>query len=331
MLLPHPERFLTACEYEAVSLENALGDELFLALHLVMKGCNGYMGHLKHYHREQEVSLGDRSLKYMRELKMCKLKDYSMVPSPEEIRAIVADCVTASPAFAEYFIRKVFVVEKKDLPSERNNIAVLKRIKKLPHLTRGRERAKALREILKMPASAVGACHSFHNSDLLMHVAMRQFGIALLVVYNDDPISDRWPYQTPNYLNEMGSRVFLPLTLGLIYIPKDGNLVILRKLCTDRAAPSYLGKKACYQGYALEMKGDIRTSHVNLLMMGVFDLSYTAFADYILKPMNTQRGQGKLPRKSDYRYASYGELVKLKKNWDLYQDFLQDQGRAARE
>jgi hypothetical protein len=45
-----------------------------------------------------------------------------------------------------------------------------------------------------MPASAVGACHSFHNSELLMQVAMRQFGIAPLIVHDDDGISDKWPY-----------------------------------------------------------------------------------------------------------------------------------------
>jgi hypothetical protein len=35
------------------------------------------------------------------------------------------------------------------------------------------------------------------------------------------------------------------------------------------------------------MKTDIRTKHVNLLT-GLFDLSYTAFADYIVSPQKEQ-------------------------------------------
>jgi hypothetical protein len=87
--------------------------------------------------------------------------------------------------------------------------------------------AKALGAILKLPASAVGACHSFHNSELLMQVAMRQFGIALLIVHEDDTVRDRWPFQTKNYLDHCGSKVFLSITFGLLHLPRDGNLSFL--------------------------------------------------------------------------------------------------------
>jgi hypothetical protein len=286
MILPTPEKFLTACEFDRISLDHALGDELFLlALHLIMNGCRNYMDRLKHYHDEQESGLLYRSLRHLSELKMCKLNDYTTVPSPEEIRAIVAECVTVNVTYSQHFIEKICVVKKKDVPSERDNIAVLKLIRNLPGLARGRHLAKALGDILKMPASAVGACHSFHNSELLMQVAMRQFGIALLIVHEDDTVSDRWPFQTTNYLDNCGSKVFLPITFGLLHVPRDGNLSILRKRCSRRVAD--YGNEANYQGYALEMKTDIRTKHVNLLT-GLFDLSYTAFADYIVSPKKEQ-------------------------------------------
>lgn len=331
MILPTPEKFLTACEFDQISLDRSLGDELFLALHLIMNGCRNYMDRLKHYHDEQESGLLYRSLRHLSELKMCKLKDYTTVPSPEEIRAIVAECVTVNVTYSQHFIEKVFVVKKKDIPSERDNIAVLQLIKNLPHLARGRHLAKALGDILKMPASAVGACHSFHNSELLMQVAMRQFGIALLIVHEDDTVSDRWPFQTTNYLDHCGSKVFLPITFGLLHVPRDGNLSILRKRCS-RTVAGY-GKEANYQGYALEMKTDIRTKHVNLLT-GLFDLSYTAFADYIVSPKRRTdgngRGQQRLKGKRDYRDASCRELLVYRKHWDEYQVYLQDRQRAKR-
>ena len=295
MILPDPEKFLTACEYQHVPLGDALGDELFLALHLIMKGCNGYMERLKNYHRQQKNALPYRALYTLSELKMCELKNYDTVPSPEEIRDIVAECVTATAGFAHHFTRMVMVVEEKDLPGERNNIAVLKKIKNLPKLARGMELAKALRKILRMPASAVGACHSFHCNEALMQVAMRQFGIALMVVHDDDPISDRWPYQTPDYLNILGSGVFLPLTFGLIHLARDGHLAILRR--RSAMGETHRHTEPCYEGYALDMKTHIRkkTKHVNL-MTGVFDLGYTAFADYIHNPRTTKKGD-RAPKK----------------------------------
>jgi hypothetical protein len=78
-----------------------------------------------------------------------------------------------------------------------------------------------------MPASAVGACHSFHNNQMLMKVAMRQFGIGLLIVKDDNKEKEDWPYQTTNYLDELDSRLFLPLVFGMIYLPKNGNISIL--------------------------------------------------------------------------------------------------------
>jgi hypothetical protein len=207
-------------EFDWISLDCALGDELFLALHLIMNGCRNYMDHLKHYHDEQESGFLYQSLRHLSELKMCKLKDYTTVPSPEEIHAIVAECVSFNVIYSQHFIEKVFVVEKKDVPSERDSIAVLKLIRNLPRLAHGRHLAKALGDILKMPASAVGACHSFHNSELLMQVAMRQFGIALLIVHEDGTVSDRWPFQTTNYFDNCGSKVFLPITFGLLNVQR---------------------------------------------------------------------------------------------------------------
>jgi hypothetical protein len=80
-----------------------------------------------------------------------------------------------------------------------------------------------------MPASAVGACHSFHYNEFLMEVAMRQFGISLLVVCDDDGKSDKWWYKMINCLDRLGSKFFLPLTFGLIHIAADSNVSILRK------------------------------------------------------------------------------------------------------
>ena len=326
MILPNPVKFLTSCEYERVALDQALGDELFLALHLIMHGCRNYMARLKHYHNEQYDSLGKRELYLLSELKMCRLKDYEKIPSPEEIRAIVAECVTANVGFVQHFIDKIFVVEKSDLPTERDNTAVLKLIRGMNRGKRGTVMSNAVREILKMPASAVGACHCFHSSDLLMQVAMRQFGIALLIVHDDDELSDRWPYQTPHFLDLLGSRVFLPLTFGCLHTPRSGHLAILRK--NSLRSESYRGAIPCYQGYALEMKSDIRTKHVNLLA-GLFDLSYTRFADYVENPRRAGRNAPKVKR--DYREASYEELVFFKQKSEEYQVYLQETRRKKAE
>jgi len=232
---------------------------------------------------------------------MIELKDYTTVPSPEEIHEIVADCVSANDGYAWHFIDNVFVVEKggHDLPSERDNTKVLRWIRMLPKQARGAQVAIGLGEILKMPASAVGTCNCFHSNDLLMEVAIRQFGICLLIVKDDDRINDKWPYQSPNYLDKLGSRVFLPLTFGLIHVPKCGNLCILQWKCAR--TESHPKGEACYDGYALEMKGSIRTKNVNLLT-GVFDLSFMAFADFIGKPpfQKNKRGKDRLPNVRDY-------------------------------
>jgi hypothetical protein len=303
-----------------------LGDELFLVLYLIMKGCTRYMEYLKSYHQEQEYSVGDRGLYSLSELKMCKLANYDMVPSPEEICEIVAKCVTANDSYARHFIYNLKVHEKGDkhVPRERDNRGLLKKaIRALPLACKGnsKELARKLYDLLKMPASAVGACHSFHNNDMLMQVAMRQFGIGLLIVKDDDEEKDDWPYETTNYLDRLGSRVFLPLVFGMIHLPKDGNISIMRRRCHSKT--SYPNEQMCFVGYALEMKTVIRTKNVNLLT-GVFDLSFTAFMDYIHCP----KYGGKLKPIRDYRSASYQELKEYRKAWDAYQAQQQDQHRS---
>jgi hypothetical protein len=124
------------------------------------------------------------------------------------------------------------VKEKSDVPPERDNLSVLKLVRKLkrrPH--EAVNYARELCDILEMPASAVGACNSFHNSACLMGVAMREFGIALLMAYDDEDegVSEKWPYRTPNFLREYGSGVFLPIAFGLIHVAQSGYLSILRK------------------------------------------------------------------------------------------------------
>jgi hypothetical protein len=195
------------------------------------------------------------------------------------------------------FIEQIVVLEKKDVVAERDNRVVLKLVRKLKRRQGAREYAKALRDLVQMPASAVGACNSFHNSELLMQVAMRQFGIALLIVHDDDGISNKWPYRTPNFLRECGSGVFLPLTFGLIHVPRDGNLDILRKRCPIQREKDEW--EPCFMGYALGMKENIRTTNVNLLT-GMFSLSYTSFADFLLTPKNIGRSSRALPRFRDH-------------------------------
>ena len=193
----------------------------------------------------------------------------------------------ANDSYARHFICNLKVHEKGDkhVPRERDNRGLLKAIRALPRACKGnsKELAGKLYDLLKMPASAVGACHSFHNNDMLMQVAMRQFGIGLLIVKDDDEEKDDWPYETTNYLDRLGSRVFLPLIFGMIHLPsqKDGNISIMRRRCHSRT--SYPNEQMCFVGYALEMKTVIRTENVNLLT-GVFDLSFTAFMDYIHCP-----------------------------------------------
>jgi hypothetical protein len=296
-----------------------------MALHLIMRGCTGYMEHLKRYHQEQEYSVGDRGMYSLTELKMCKLDNYDMVPTPEEIREMVARCIAANDGYARHFIynvREEFEMGNKHVPSERDNGGVLKVIRAMQRAWKGKskELTKKLYEILKMPASAVGACHSFHSNDMMMLVAMRQFGIGLLIVKDDNEETDDWPYQSTNYLSELGSRLFLPLVFGMIHLPKDGNMSILRRRCNSSV--SY-PEGECFAGYALEMKTIIRTENVNLLT-GVFDLSYTSFADYIHGP----KYGGKLIGKRDYRSATYGELKAYRVAWDAYQAWQQDQRRA---
>jgi hypothetical protein len=157
-----------------------------------------------------------------------------------------------------------------------------------------------------------------------MKVAMRQFGIGLLIVRDDDEDKDDWPYQTSNYLEELGSRVFLPLVFGMLYLPKDGNICIMRRRCSrsGRSSGDNDDINHCC-GYALSMKSDIRTKNVNLLT-GVFDLSYTAFADFIHSP----KCAGNMKGKRDYRVATYSELKAYRRAWDDYQAFQQDTRRA---
>ena len=82
MMLPDTREFLTACEYKNVNLEKALGDEIFMALHLIMRGCKNYMKHLKNYHDKQHhEGLSHCGLTSMLELRMYMLDDYDMVPS----------------------------------------------------------------------------------------------------------------------------------------------------------------------------------------------------------------------------------------------------------
>jgi hypothetical protein len=71
MILPNPVKFLTSCEYERVALDQALGDELFLAMHLIMHGCRNYMARLEHYHNEQYDSLGKRDLYFCSQMLRC--------------------------------------------------------------------------------------------------------------------------------------------------------------------------------------------------------------------------------------------------------------------
>jgi hypothetical protein len=265
MILPNPVDFLTACEYQEVDLGHALGDELFLALHLIMKGSKNYMKCLEIYHKAQKNALPHRCLRTLRELKMRELADYSAVPTPEEIRIIVAECVTASKAFLEFFIESVEEYRDVVVQDERNNTPVLNRIGTLKGICHGNHLSKAVCDILSMPASAVGVCNSFHYSDVLMLVAMRQFGISLLVVHDDDMEHHKWPYQTVNFLDQLGSKVFLPLTFGLIHIARDGNMGILRKRRERVEIPSEDSKQDWYVGYALEMKTHIRTGRVRFL------------------------------------------------------------------
>jgi hypothetical protein len=163
-----------------------------------------------------------------------------------------------------------------------------------------------------------------------MQVAMRQFGIALLIVHDDDGISNKWPYQTPNFLRECGSGVFLPLTFGLIHVPRDGNIDILRKRCPIQREKDEW--EPCFVGYALGMKENIRTKNVNLLT-GMFSLSYTSFADFLLTPKlpkNTGYRSRPLPRFRDYRDGTYWQLQDYRICWDEYQCYLQDHRRAKK-
>lgn len=84
-----------------------------------------------------------------------------------------------------------------------------------------------------------------------------------------------------------------------------------------------------YFGYALDMKRVIRMMNVNLLT-GVFDLSYTLFADYIHNPKYGGRDGGRLKGKRDYRVATYEELKEYRVAWDEYQTRQQDQRRASK-
>jgi hypothetical protein len=142
--------------------------------------------------------------------------------------------------FCQVFIENIVVREKRDVAGERDNRTVLKMVRKMKRNQGSENYAKSLCDILKMPASAVGACNCFHNSESLMGVAMRQFGIALLMVHDDAGVGDQWPYRTPDFLREFGSTVFLPITFGLIHVPESGHLSILRK-CVTQARRSESG------------------------------------------------------------------------------------------
>ena len=327
IMLPDTQEFLTACEFQKKNLGNALGDELFLALHLIMRSCKDYMMHLKNYHAKQSQGLSDRSFTSLSELRMKELDDYEKVPSPEKIRDIVAECVTMNAGFCQVFIENIVVREKMYVASERDNRTVLKMVRRMKRNQGSANYAKSLRDILRMPASAVGACNCFHNSESLMGVAMRQFGIALLMVHEDAGVGNQWPYRTPDFLREFGSGVFLPITFGLIHVPESGNLSILRK-CLPRGEVSpelAAGEEGCFSGYAQEMSADIRTESVNLLT-GMFGLSYTAFADFICNPHNVGvTGKSvELPKHGDYRDPDYGDLLAYKRHWRNYQCELQD-------
>jgi hypothetical protein len=160
---------------------------------------------------------------------------------------------------------------------------------------------------------------------------MRQFGIGLLMVHEDAGVGNQWPYRTPDFLREIGSAVFLPITFGLIYVPESGNLSILRKLRDPGRewADETAGQEGCFSGYALDMATDIRTESVNLLT-GMFGLSYTAFADFVCNPKKEVGGIAtNLPNRRDYRDPDYRELQEYKRWWNRYQCELQDNREEA--
>jgi hypothetical protein len=156
-----------------------------------------------------------------------------------------------------------------------------------------------------------------------MDVAMRQFGIALLVVHEDDGEQISWPYTTQNFLQRLGSGYFLPLTFGIIHVLKDGSLSILRKQI-GKGSPVF--SVPCYWGYALDMKNNIRDGGKVNLIKGLFDVSYTTFADYISKP-TACKGKRNFPSVRDYRTLYFRELEFFKNEWDSYQDWVQDSKR----
>jgi hypothetical protein len=96
-------------------------------------------------------------------------------------------------------------------------------------------------------------------------------------------------------------------------------------------ATTNINKAPCYEGFALDMETHIRTGGVNLIT-GLFDLSYTAFADYILTPkLAPGERKRKLPKVRDYRDATYRDLAELRRSWLKYQNFVQDQRRMRKE
>ena len=125
MILPEPVRFLTACRFDEVVLhEEAFGDELFLALHLVMKGTKNYMKHLKHYH-EQHLAIRDvYELRQRNMMVMEKYGNYKEIPTPEEIREVVAECLTATVEYSRHFIRSVILEKNMKQGSEQENTRI---------------------------------------------------------------------------------------------------------------------------------------------------------------------------------------------------------------
>ena len=340
MILPEPVRFLTACRFDEVALQQAFGDELFLALHLVMKGTKNYMKHLKHYH-EQHLAIRDvYELRQRNMMVMEKYGNYKEIPTPEEIREVVAECLTATVEYSRHFIRCVNDENNMTQECERENTRIRMQIGKLGECYRGETMCKALCDILRMPASKVGTNNSFHHNNALMGVAMRQFGIALMVVHEVDKDKDTWPYQTTNFLDEHGEGAILPITYGLIHVYNDGNLSILRQRSMTKITTPTTSCE-CYDGYAMDLMKDVRGRKVTgttkgggdkydtkaewkcNLMTGLFYLGYAGFAEFILDPKTRDRQEEDewIPfyrRKNyeDYREVPYQSLVSLRRLYD---------------
>ena len=243
-IFPDPTRILEGCEFSHHCLEDHRGDDFFVALFLIMNSRKDYMEGLKNYHDELSGIHGP----LLQWEGVQRLEDYTRIPTPLEIRKIVANCVRRGhPSIASRVAGEMTRLRKNNEKSFQGPayeaLGSIKKKEELGSLVRGPTRDVA--DIIGLSACDYGPWFAFGWSPAVEDVALKQFGIDLLYVRRSEKRRD-WPYMESEWFREISKEKLLPIATGVLCLSaKDGLLEI--DILRLRSAK---GKKG-YEGFSL--------------------------------------------------------------------------------